>query len=97
MFALVIALLVSFAAAFGGYAAARRFVRERLRYVDAIHRPSTPWLAGLGATLLAAVVTTLLPFIGLGAAVSFGLAVGMGVAAGARDAGPGPRWIGDGR
>lgn len=81
----LLVLLVGLVAVFGGYTAARRFVRDRLRYVDAVQRPAAPLLAGAGATALAAVLVALLPFFGLGTAISFGIAVATGVAAGARD------------
>lgn len=81
----LIALLLSFALVIAGYASARRFVRDRLRYVDAAHRRSTPWVAGIGALLLGIVAAKLLPLIGIGTAVSFAFAIGSGVAAGSRD------------
>ncbi|MDF1503108.1 hypothetical protein [Roseisolibacter sp. H3M3-2] len=88
MISTLISLIVFVAvltASVGGYAAARRFVRERLRFVDAAQRASTPWLAGGGAWVLGSLVALLLPFVGPIAALSFGVSVGLGVAAGARD------------
>jgi hypothetical protein len=84
--------LISLALAAGstvfGYVAARRFVRDRLRFVDAAQGKAAPLIAGVGAALLAAPVTWiagwLLP-IGVGTAVLFGLGVGAGVANGAND------------
>lgn len=93
----LLAVLLSLALVFAGYSASRRFVRERLRFVDAVQRTPAPWVAGIGATLLASVVTALLPLVGLGTAIGFGIAVGSGVAAGARDVRRGTGWIGDGR
>ncbi len=95
----LIALLVSIAAILAGYTLARRFVRERLRFVDAVQRRSAPGLAGAGAGLLASGATALLPLVGLGTAFGFGLAVALGVAAGARDTrtGRGGAWLTDGR
>ncbi len=64
----------------------RRFVRERLRYVDAVQGSKVPWVAGLAAGLIAAPFAFLVPFVAsTGLALTAGLAVGMGVAAGARD------------
>jgi hypothetical protein len=63
----------------------RRFVRTRLRYVDAVQRALVPWMAGGAAFLLASVLTPLLPLVGVGTALTVGLAVGTGVAAGVRD------------
>ena len=86
MIAIIIALAASFIAAALGYREARSFVRRRLRFVDAVQSPLAPVAAGIGATLLGAVVVALLPIVGIGTALSFGIAVGMGVASGAKDA-----------
>lgn len=63
----------------------RRFVRSRLRYVDSVQKGIAPWAAGGAAFLVGAVVVPFLPLVGLGTALTAGLAVGSGVAAGARD------------
>ena len=81
----LIALLLTFAITFGGYVQSRKFVRRRLRYVNAVHRGSTPFVAGAAATLATLPVVWLLPLIGGGTALLFGIAVAMGVAAGAKD------------
>ncbi|MBX6362301.1 MAG: hypothetical protein IRZ00_00405 [Gemmatimonadetes bacterium] len=72
-------------AAIAGHLGARDFVRRRLRFVDAVQRARAPWIAGAGAVLAAAPVVWLLPFFGAGTAIVFGVGVGSGVAAGARD------------
>ena len=64
------------------YVKTRSFVRERLRFVDAAQRPSAPWLAGVGATLVAAPVVAVLPFVGGLTAVAFGATVGAAVRSG---------------
>ncbi len=81
----LIVLLVAGSATFFGFRETRRFVRRRLRYVDAVHSFRAPWAAGAAATLLAAPVVALLPWIGAGTALLFGVGVGTGFAAGARD------------
>ncbi len=63
----------------------RRFVRSRLRYVDSVQKGIAPWAAGGAAFLVGAVLVPFLPLVGLGTALTAGLAVGTGVAAGARD------------
>jgi hypothetical protein len=68
-----------------GYAQARSFVTRRLRYVDAVHTAFAPFIAGVGAALLALPIVALIPYVGAGTALSFGIAVGAGVAAGSRD------------
>lgn len=81
----MIGFLIAWAAAFVGYSKARAFVKNRLRYVDAVHRRSAPWKAGLIAALVTTPIAVLLPFITGASAMLFGTAVGVGVAAGRRD------------
>ena len=68
-----------------GFSQARAFVTGRLRYVDAVHSALAPIIAGVGAALVALPLVAILPFIGVGTALSFGLSVGFGVAAGSRE------------
>ena len=68
-----------------GFYQARSFVRRRLRFVDAVQGAGAPVLAGLAATAVAIPAVALLPLIGGGTAVLFGVGVGAGVAAGARN------------
>ncbi len=88
MFSLI-GFLISFAIATAAavvlHGAARRFVRNRLRYVDAVQKGIAPWVAGGAAFLAGAVVVPFLPLVGIGTALTAALAVGSGVAAGARD------------
>jgi hypothetical protein len=81
----LIGFAVTGAATVLGYMQSRRFVRTRLRYVDAIQRRLAPWLAGIGAALIATPLVWILPVVGVGTALLFGAAVGAGVAHGARD------------
>jgi hypothetical protein len=81
----LLSFLASTVLAIVGYAQARSFVTHRLRYVDAVHTALAPLIAGLGAALIALPVMALLPFVGAGTALSFGIAVGAGVAAGSRE------------
>ncbi|MGH7717539.1 MAG: hypothetical protein ACREON_01675 [Gemmatimonadaceae bacterium] len=81
----LLGLGIGAAAAAGGYINARRFVRTRLRFVDGVQRRVAPWLAGALAALVAAPLTALIPLIGGGTALVFGVAVGVGVARGAKD------------
>lgn len=68
-----------------GHKYAREMVSNRLRYVPAAQSGIAPVVAGVGAALLAIPLVALLPIVGLGTALVFGLAVGMGAHAGARD------------
>jgi hypothetical protein len=85
MFSLMIGLAISMAVAFFGYNRARAFVSEKLRYVDAVNHPLAPFMAGIGAFAVGALVVAFLPIVGVGTALTFGLAVGMGVSAGRGD------------
>ena len=81
--------LISIAATAGatafGYLQARSFVRGKLRFVDAVHGFAAPLLAGLAAMLIASPIVWLLPLVGEGTAILFGIAVAAGVSSGARD------------
>lgn len=84
----MIELLVLGVAAGGigaGYVRARRFVRERLRFVDAVQRPGAPLVVGAVAICAAVPVVWLIPVIGGGTALLFGAGVGLAVRHGARD------------
>ena len=75
--------VVTIAAAVGGFVVARNFVRRRLRFVDAVHSPFTPILAGLAAAVVAWPVA-LLPLVTTGTAAAFGLGTGFGTRSGAK-------------
>jgi len=81
----LIVIAVGAAASIGGYIKSRQFVRNRLRFVDAVQRPLAPLATGAVAALAAGPVVWLIPVIGAGTALAFGIGVGMGVAHGARD------------
>lgn len=78
-------LMATLAASWIGYGGARRFVRDRLRYVESALRPGVPIIAGVVAAAVAAPVVWLLPWIGGGTALAFGVSVALGVRAGAGD------------
>lgn len=81
----LLALAASLAVTWFGYTQARAFVRGRLRFVNAAQSGWAPILAGLGAMAIASPITAILPLIGGGTALAFGLSVGMGVATGQKD------------
>lgn len=88
----LIALAISLGVSWFGYGAARRFVRERLRYVDAALTPGAAIGAGLGAAIVGALIVTPLgwiPLVGnlvsMGTAIVFGIGTGLGARAGAVD------------
>ena len=66
-----------------GFFLARNFVRRRLRFVDAVHSPVAPFVAGTVAAVLAW-PAVLLPLITLPTALVFGIGTGLGTASGSR-------------
>lgn len=84
MFELIVLLALA-AVPLGAFVLTRRFVRERLRYVDAVQKKRVALLAGGVAAIAAVPVVALLPVVGAGTAVLFGGGVGFGVFKGARD------------
>ena len=81
----IIGLLVAGGAAMGGFMKSKQFVRDRLRFVDRVYKRSAPWVAGIGAGLVAAPLVAILPIVGGGTALLFGIGVGLGVRSGVRD------------
>ena len=74
---------MTLAAGLAGYLLARGFVRQRLRFVDAVQSPVAPLVAGILAAL-AAWPLALLPVVTLGTTLVFGLGTALGTASGAR-------------
>jgi hypothetical protein len=68
-----------------GYLSARRFVRDRLRFVDAAHAPVAPIVAGAVAALAAGPVVWILPLVGGATAILFGVGIGVGTLHGSSD------------
>lgn len=79
----MIQLILTVIAGLTGYLIARNFVRNRLRYVDAIHTRWAPLAAGTLAFVLAWPLA-LLPLLSAAPAVVFGIGIGLGTASGAR-------------
>ena len=81
--------ILSFAASFllatFAYVQTKAFVTRRLRYVDAVQSALAPFIAGIVAAVIALPLVAFIPLVGAGTALSLGLAVGFGVAAGARE------------
>jgi hypothetical protein len=78
-------LLITFAVGVLGFVLTRSFVRRRLRFVDAVHSPVAPFVAGAIATVVAW-PAAVLPFITFSTALTFGLGTGLGTASGSRAA-----------
>ena len=77
----MLGLIVTATALIGGFVVARDFVRRRLRYVDAVKRPSAPLIAGAAAAAVALPVA-ILRIVTVGTAVALGVGVASGVASG---------------
>jgi hypothetical protein len=80
-----ITMLIAILAVVIGYSGARRFVRDRLRYVDGAQKGTAPIIAGIVAFLIALPVSWLLPLIGTGTAIAFAVSVATCVAVCGRD------------
>jgi len=76
-------LLITLTAGAIGFILARNFVRRRLRFVDAVHSPFAPVIAGILAALVAW-PAVLLPLVSVITAICFGIGTGLGTASGAR-------------
>ena len=77
-------LVITGVASIGGYMVMKRFVRERLRFVDGVHKKPLPAIAGVAATAIA-IPLTILPIVNLGTALLFGIGIATGAASGRRD------------
>ena len=78
-------IFISFFITLAGFVVSQRFVENRLRYVDAVQRPYAPLVAGAVAAAIALPIVAILPLIGPGTAILFGVSVFAGVASGARE------------
>ena len=81
----LISLAATASATIAGYLGSRRFVRGRLRFVDAVQKPGVAVVAGVAAAAVAVPVVAVLPLVGLGTAALVGAGVGTGVSHGVRD------------
>lgn len=81
----LLGFIAAWAAAILGYRQSRSFVRNRLRYVDGVHRAFVPLKVGFVVALATMPIAWVLPAVSGGAAILFGTSVGLGVAAGRKD------------
>ena len=89
----LLSLLIALVAGVTAFAVSRRFVRERLRFVNAVQRRSAPVIAGAGALALASLLALFLPLVTTYTALGLAVAVGLGVSTGARDIRRGAYWV----
>ncbi len=80
MFA-TLGLILAGTALVGGFVITRNFVRRKLRFVEAVQRPSAPVVAGAVAAA-ALLPVTILPAVGVGTMIALGVGVAGGVASG---------------
>jgi hypothetical protein len=79
----LLSLAVTVAAVAGGFVIARDFVVRRLRFVDGVRSPLAPWIAGIGAALVAWPIA-ILPIVTTATTTLFGVAAGFGTASGVK-------------
>ena len=81
----LLGVIAAWTAAIIGYKQTRLFVRNRLRYVEGVHKAFVPLKVGFIAFLVTLPFAIVLPVLTGGAAALFGVSVGLGVSAGRRD------------
>ena len=80
-----VSLVLTVSLVYFGYSTARRFVRDRLRFVEGARKMHIPFVVTLAVLAVAVPLAWLLPFVSVGSALALGVGVGAGVAAGGRD------------
>lgn len=83
----LVGLVITVGAAVFAFGAARAYVRDRLRFVDAVRHPIAPWIVAILATLVMAPVVLVLSVVHLavgGMALIVGAATGLGTASGVK-------------
>ena len=91
----MIELLIAGFAGIYGHIKSRKFVGQRLSYTTIVEKPALGLWAGVGATVLAAPLVAVLPFVGPPTAIVIGAAVGTGVALGVKDTEEPPKLLED--
>jgi len=78
-----------------GHLKSRAFVGRRLRYTNIVETPALGLWVGAAATVIAAPIVAVLPFVGAGTAIVIGAGVGTGVALGVKDTKEPPKLLED--
>ena len=78
-----------------GHIKSRHFVGQRLRYTGLVEKPLLGVWTGVAATVIAAPLVAVLPFVGAGTAIAIGAGVGTGVALGVKDSKEPPKLLDD--
>jgi len=80
-----IGLILTVMVVYFGFTTARRFVRDRLRFVEGARKPHIPFVVAFAVLAVTIPIAWILPLVSVGSALALGLGVGVGVAAGGRD------------
>ena len=80
----LVRLVIAIGAGLFAFGLAREYVRNRLRFVDAVRSPIAPWLVGFAALVVATPIAALLPLVTGGTAMLFGAGAGIGTASGVK-------------
>ena len=80
----VIGLAITVGGGLFAFALSRQYVRNRLRFVDAVRNPIAPWIAGFVVAVVLLPVVALLPLVHAGTALLIGAATGLGTASGVK-------------
>jgi hypothetical protein len=76
-----------------GHIKSRHFVGQKLRYTSVVETPLLGVWVGVAATVVAAPLVAVLPFVGAGTAIAIGAGVGTGVALGVKDSKEPPKLL----
>jgi hypothetical protein len=80
----LVGMAIGAAAGLFTFAFAREFVRQKLRFVDAIRHPIVPWVAAFIALMIASPIVAILPIVSGGTALLIGAGTGLGTASGVK-------------
>lgn len=80
----LVTLVVAAGVGIASFGLAREYVRQRLRFVDAVRHPLAPWIAGGVVLMIASPIAVFLPFVTGFTALVAGAATGLGTASGVK-------------
>ena len=80
----LIGLVVTVAGGIFAFGLAREYVRNRLRFVDAVRHPLAPWITWLATTVILLPIVAILPLVGAGTAILVGASAGLGTSSGVK-------------
>lgn len=83
----MVGAVITIGSAVFAFGVARQYVRNRLRFVDAVRNPLTPWIVAIAATVVLTPFVLLLGVVhlaGFGTALVVGGASGLGTASGVK-------------